>query len=78
MPSDAAASLDGMYIVQIACSDAECAEEIERVVDSLEEIDDILCECECGTVLVSIAELGEDGGEVIELSFGRDRPSLAA
>lgn len=66
-----------MFIVTIACSDTECAEEFERVIASLEEIDDIMCECDCGTALVSIAEL-DTGAEVVKLSFGREPRPLAA
>jgi hypothetical protein len=66
-----------VFIVHVTCSDRACAEEIEAVVDTLEEVDDLVCECGCGTVLVSIAEL-DTGAQVIELQFDRDAGPLAA
>jgi hypothetical protein len=59
-----------MFVVHVTCSDQDCAEEIEAVVDSLEEIDDVVCECGCGTVLVSVAE-EQTGATVVELRFDR-------
>ena len=58
-----------MFIAHVSCSDQDCAEELEAVVATLEEVDDLVCECGCGTVLVSIAEF--DGSRVIELRFER-------
>jgi hypothetical protein len=55
-----------MYIVNVICSDEDCAEEIEAVVATMEEVDDIVCECDCGTVLLSVADL-DTGAQVIEL-----------
>ena len=67
-----------MFIVNVICSDEDCAEEIEAVVETREEVDDLLCECECGTVLLSVADL-DTGAQVIELRpRGVSRRSLAA
>ena len=55
-----------MFIVNVICSDENCAEEIEAVVGTIEEVDDIVCECDCGTVLLSVAGLNT-GAQVIEL-----------
>ena len=55
-----------MFLVNVICSDPDCAEEIEAVVDSLQEIDDIVCECHYGTVLLSIADL-DTGAKVVKL-----------
>jgi len=60
-----------VFIVHVTCSDQDCAEEIEAVVDDLEEVDDVVCECGAGTVLVSIAEL-DTGAKVLELRFKRE------
>jgi hypothetical protein len=59
-----------MYIVHVTCSDQDCAEEFEAVVETLEEVDDVVCECGCGTVVVSIAE-EQTGATVVELPFDR-------
>ena len=67
-----------MFIVNVICSDEDCAEEIEAVVETMEEVDDLLCECECGTVLLSVADL-DTGAQVIELRpRGVSGRSLAA
>jgi hypothetical protein len=64
-----------MFIVHVTCSDQDCAEEFETVVDTLEEVDDVVCECGYGTVLVSVAE-ADTGAKVVELRF--DRPQRLA
>lgn len=66
-----------MFIVNVICSDQECAEEIEAVVETLEEVDDIVCECEYGTVMLAIADL-DSGAQVIELRPRGTAGSLAA
>ena len=79
MPSGGRATLCGpMYIVNVICSDEDCAEEIEAVVETIEEVDDIVCECSYGTVLLSVADL-DTGAQVIKLRpRGSARRSLAA
>jgi hypothetical protein len=44
-----------MWIVRVVCSDPECAEEQEVVVDELDEIEAVVCECECCVVAVEVA-----------------------
>jgi hypothetical protein len=66
-----------MFLVKVACSDESCAEEFEAVVERLEEVDDVVCECDSGTVLVSVAEL-DTGAQVIQLRLRREDRPLAA
>ena len=66
-----------MFLVKVACSDESCAEEFEAVVDRLDEVDEIVCECDCGTVLVSVAEF-DTGAQVIRFPVERDDRPLAA
>ena len=66
-----------MYFVKVICSDGECAEEIEAVVESIEEVDDIVCECHYSTVLLSVADV-DTGAQVIELRPRGTSRSLAA
>ena len=67
-----------MFVVNVICSDEECAEEIEAVVETLEEVDDIVCECSYGTVMLRIADL-DSGAQVIELRpRGSSSRSIAA
>ena len=66
-----------MFVVNVACSDENCREEIEAVVERIEDVDDVVCECGSGTVLVSVAEL-DNGAPVIRLRFEpTDRPLAA-
>ena len=46
-----------MFIVHLTCSNQRCAEELEAVVETLEEIDAVCCECGCCTALLTVAEL---------------------
>ena len=66
-----------MFIVNVICSDEDCAEEIEAVVDTVEEIDDVVCECGYGTVLVTVADL-DTGAQVVELRPRQAASGLAA
>jgi hypothetical protein len=66
-----------VFIVHVSCSDEACAEEIEAVVESLDELDGLVCECGYGTVLVSVAEV-EHQAPVIQLRPRRDPRPLAA
>jgi hypothetical protein len=44
-----------MWQLTVVCSDDQCAEVLEVVVDDLDEIEAVVCECEHGVVLLSIA-----------------------
>ena len=66
-----------MFLVNVICSDENCAEEIEAVVGSIEEIGDIVCECDCCTVLLSIADLNT-GAKVIQMRPRSSAGRLAA
>ncbi len=43
-----------MFLVSLTCSDQDCTEEIEVVVNHLTELDGLVCECGYGTVTISI------------------------
>jgi hypothetical protein len=60
-----------VLIVHVTCSDPACAEEVEAVVATIEEADDVVCECGFGTVLIAVAELDTDA-PVVELRPRRD------
>ena len=66
-----------MFIVNVICSDEDCAEEIEAVVETMAEVGDVVCECDCSTVLLSVADL-DTGAQVIELRPRGTSRSLAA
>jgi hypothetical protein len=52
-----------VWVIDLVCSDDECAQEIELLVADLDEADRIACECGCALVTLSVAE-------AIELRLG--------
>jgi hypothetical protein len=44
-----------MLLARILCSDPECTEEIEVSVQSLDQLDGLVCECGFDFVLLSVA-----------------------
>ena len=58
-----------MLLVTVVCSDPECIEEHEIVVEDLDAVDATVCNCGHGFVAVAVSELDEAprGGSVVEL-----------
>jgi hypothetical protein len=48
-----------MLLVTVVCSDPDCAEEHEVTVETLDAIDDTVCDCGYGFVVVTVSELDE-------------------
>ena len=46
-----------MWIAQVLCSGQECTEEIEVVVESLDELAGLACDCGYGFMLVRVSEV---------------------
>ena len=69
-----------MLLVTVVCSDPECAEEREIAVADLDGIDDDICECGHGFVVVAVSELDESNrsGSVISLPERRAPSRRAA
>jgi hypothetical protein len=44
-----------MWIVDVACSDPECAEEREVIVADLDEVERVVCECGGCVVVIAVA-----------------------
>jgi hypothetical protein len=44
-----------MWIVRVVCSDPECAEEQEVIVAELDEVEAVVCDCECCVVALAVA-----------------------
>ena len=65
-----------MFLVQIVCSDPECAEELEIVVEDLAEIEEVACDCGYGFVAITVSEVADPArsGSVIPLPEQR-RPA---
>jgi hypothetical protein len=45
-----------VWIAHVICSGQECVEELEIVVDTLDELERLNCECGYGFAVLSIAE----------------------
>jgi hypothetical protein len=69
-----------MLLVTVFCSDQECTEEREILVDGLDDVDSQICDCGHGFVVVSVSDA--DGapraGALIELPTRRRKPSSRA
>jgi hypothetical protein len=63
-----------MFLVRIDCSDPECTEEREAVVESLDEVEAIACDCGHGFVVVSVSEVHQPAGSVVALPGPRRTP----
>jgi hypothetical protein len=46
-----------MWLARIVCSGQSCTQELELVVDELDELDGISCDCGYGFVLLEVAEI---------------------
>jgi hypothetical protein len=69
-----------MLLVTVVCSDPGCAEEREVVVEDLDALEAIVCDCAHGFVVVAVAERdrGEAPASVIELPRRRTQARRAA
>jgi hypothetical protein len=46
-----------MWLAHVICSGADCATELDLMVESLDELDRFNCDCGYGYALLSISEL---------------------
>jgi hypothetical protein len=69
-----------MFLVRIDCSDPECTEEREAVVESLDQVETLACDCGHGFVVVSVSEVHEpaSSGSVLSLPEPRRTPTRRA
>lgn len=60
-------------LVTVVCSDPECIEEREVVVEDLDAVDRYVCDCGHGFVVVAVSELdeGDRPGSLISLPSRR-------
>ena len=66
-----------MFLVQIVCSDPDCAEEREIAAEDLEEAEGSVCECGHGFVVISVSELDEPARSGRLISLPERRRSTA-
>jgi hypothetical protein len=69
-----------MLLAKIDCSDPECEGDLEIVIEDLNELHGLVCECGHGFVLTSVSELRPDDAKVVSIQFrqGRALRKLAA
>jgi hypothetical protein len=60
-----------MLLARIVCSDPRCTEELEVTIEEVDQVDDYLCDCGFGFVLMDVAELREAGGTLVALPTRR-------
>lgn len=73
-------TIGGMLIAELLCSDEDCAVTVDVVVESLEELDALVCEdCECTlqTLSISAVELVELERRVELHRVSRELPRAA-
>jgi hypothetical protein len=46
-----------VWLVEIVCSDPRCHEERETLVEHLEDLDGVGCECGAGFVTITVSEV---------------------
>lgn len=44
-----------MWLVELVCSDPNCAAEQEAVVADLDDLDELVCDCDCCLVTLAVA-----------------------
>jgi hypothetical protein len=69
-----------MLLARIECSDADCEGELELVVEDLDELFGLVCDCGYGYALATVSELAPDDAKVVAIRFrqGRALRTLAA
>jgi hypothetical protein len=69
-----------MLLVTVVCSDPECIEEREVAVEDLNAIDDTVCDCGHGFMVVAVSALDESArsGSVVSLPERRVAPRRRA
>jgi hypothetical protein len=69
-----------MLLVTVMCSDPDCFEEREIVIDDLQAVETHVCDCGHGFVVITVAELAEapPSGSLISLPERRRSPSRRA
>jgi len=69
-----------MLLVTVMCSDPECVEEREIVVDELQAVETHVCDCGFGFAVVSVSDLAEtpQSGSLITLADRHRPPSRRA
>jgi hypothetical protein len=69
-----------VLLAKIVCSDPDCEKDLEIVIEDLDELAGLVCECSFGFVLSAVSELRPDEAKVVSIQFrqGRALRRLAA
>jgi hypothetical protein len=69
-----------MLLARIDCSDPACEEDLEIVIEDLNELHGLVCDCGYGFVLTTVSEMRPDDAKVVSIQFrqGRALRKLAA
>lgn len=69
-----------MLLAKIVCSDPDCDKDLEIVIEDLDELAGLVCECGFGFVLSAVSELRPEEAKVVSIQFrqGRALRRLAA
>ena len=69
-----------MLLAKIECSDPECEGDLEIVIEDLDELFGLVCDCGYSFVLTTVSELRPDDAKVVSIQFrqGRALRKLAA
>jgi hypothetical protein len=60
-----------MLLAEIVCSDPVCDEQKEVVVESVDQLDGLVCECGHGFVLVRVSSPAGRPAEIVPLDLRR-------
>jgi hypothetical protein len=69
-----------VLLATVVCSDPDCEEDLELVVEDLDELAGLVCLCGHGFVLERVSELRPEEAKVVSIQFrqGRALRRLAA
>lgn len=62
-----------MLLATLVCSDPDCYEELEIVIEDLDELAGLVCECGYGFVLSNVSELEREEAKVVSIHFRQGR-----
>ena len=62
-----------MLLATLVCSDPDCERDLEIVIEDLDELSGLVCECRFGFVLSSVSELRDEEAKVVSIQFRQGR-----
>ena len=62
-----------MLLATLVCSDPDCDDELEIVIEDMDELAGLICECGYGFVLSTVSELANEEAKVVSIQFRQGR-----